>query len=141
MRLSIGTSKNGLSGTDANKILAGYGVIAELADENSVVFIPTPFNSDEDFIRLKNGITALTGQKSKLKKADEYIPLQKIFTPRQALCQKQQTVPIEQSVDRISAQLISRCPPGIPQIIPGERITEQALRNITIKNIKVVTEL
>ena len=141
VRLSIDTSKNGLSGTDANKILAEYGVIAELADENSVVFIPTPFNSDDDFIRLKKGITALTGQKSKLQKSEETIPLQKILTPRQALCQKQQTISIEQSVNRISAQLISKCPPGIPQIIPGERITEQAMRNITIKNIKVVTEL
>jgi arginine decarboxylase len=140
-RLSIDTSKNGLTGTDAAKILAKNGVIAELADENCIVFIPTPFNSDEDFIRLKNGITALIGQKSKLQKSEGFIKVQKVMTPRQALCQKYEVVPTPQSVNRIAAQLISRCPPGIPQIIPGERITEQALHNIPNKNIKVVTEL
>ncbi len=140
-RLSIQTSKKGLSGTVAAKILAESGVIAEFADENSVVCIPTPMNSKEDFDRLQKGILSLVGQTSEGKREEEILPLQKILTPRQAFFEKHETVSIEQAVGRISAQLISKCPPGIPQIIPGERINEDSLRNIANKRIKVVKEL
>jgi arginine decarboxylase len=49
------------------------------------------------------------------------------LTPRQAFFAPTETLPIEQAGDRISAELVCPYPPGIPVLLPGERITTTAL--------------
>ncbi len=47
--------------------------------------------------------------------------------PREAFFAARQTVAADQVVGRIAAEQITRYPPGIPVIIPGERITAELL--------------
>jgi arginine decarboxylase len=50
-----------------------------------------------------------------------------VISPRDAFFAAAQTVPIEQAIDQISAELICPYPPGIPVLLPGERITAAAI--------------
>jgi lysine decarboxylase len=43
--------------------------------------------------------------------------------PRDAFLGRSDVVPVQQSVGRISCESIAGYPPGIPALLPGERIT------------------
>jgi arginine decarboxylase len=45
------------------------------------------------------------------------------MTPREAFLGAQEAVPVEQAVGRIAAESLAAYPPGIPNVLPGERIT------------------
>jgi len=47
--------------------------------------------------------------------------------PRQAFFAESEAVPIDQTVGRISAELVAPYPPGIPVLAPGEEITADTL--------------
>src|SRR5207253_5030890 len=57
------------------------------------------------------------------------------MNPRRALFADTERVPIARAVGRISAESISPYPPGIPLIVPGERLTRDVLEALTyVKN-------
>jgi arginine decarboxylase len=47
------------------------------------------------------------------------------MTPREAFLGAQEVVPVEQAVGRIAAESLASYPPGIPNVLPGERITAE----------------
>jgi arginine decarboxylase len=53
------------------------------------------------------------------------------MTPREAFLGAQETIPIESAVGRVAAESLAAYPPGIPNVIPGERLTAQTLSYIT----------
>ncbi len=53
-------------------------------------------------------------------------PLQ-ILTPRQAFFADYECVALADAVGRVSAELIAPYPPGVPLLIPGERIDRETL--------------
>jgi lysine decarboxylase len=54
--------------------------------------------------------------------------LEQACLPRDAYFGPKEAVPLEQAVGRISAEMITPYPPGIPAVLPGERLTEPVLR-------------
>lgn len=49
------------------------------------------------------------------------------MSPRAAFLGPQEVVPVEQAVGRIAAESLAAYPPGIPNVLPGERLTGPAL--------------
>ncbi|MEU5773163.1 aminotransferase class I/II-fold pyridoxal phosphate-dependent enzyme [Streptomyces venezuelae] len=47
--------------------------------------------------------------------------------PRDAYFARPEDVPVEEAVGRIAAEMITPYPPGIPVVLPGERLTEPVL--------------
>lgn len=54
-------------------------------------------------------------------------PSEQALTPREAALAPSETVPADDSVGRIAATMLSAYPPGIPNVVPGERITADLL--------------
>ncbi len=50
---------------------------------------------------------------------------QAVLTPREAFYATVDTVPFAQSAGRICTEVVSPYPPGIPILVPGERITQE----------------
>jgi arginine decarboxylase len=50
-----------------------------------------------------------------------------VMTPRDAYLAAQEVVAAEQAVGRISAETLAIYPPGIPNVLPGERLSGQTL--------------
>jgi lysine decarboxylase len=50
--------------------------------------------------------------------------LEQVVPPRDAFFGPLESVPIEQAAGRIGAELISPYPPGVPAVVPGERINQ-----------------
>src|SRR3954452_8861096 len=47
-----------------------------------------------------------------------------VMTPSEAFFAPSEFVPLKKAVGRVSSAMISPYPPGVPRILPGERITE-----------------
>jgi arginine decarboxylase len=47
--------------------------------------------------------------------------------PREAFFAPQEVVPVEEAVGRIATESLAAYPPGIPNVLPGERLTAETL--------------
>jgi arginine decarboxylase len=52
------------------------------------------------------------------------------MTPREAYLGRQEVVPAQEAVGRIAAESLATYPPGIPNVLPGERLTAETLAYI-----------
>ena len=52
-------------------------------------------------------------------------------TPREAFLGPQEVVPFCEAEGRVSAESLAAYPPGIPNVLPGERLTRETLDFIT----------
>ncbi len=137
-RLTVTVSGLGLTGFEADEILAKLGVIAELPSLQNLTFIISLGNTDGDIEKLVQGFTTLSkdynlDQKLELAKNPNLMVNKNIFSsipkisPRDAFFSPTETLPVENTTNRISAELVCPYPPGIPVLMPGEAIAPNAL--------------
>ena len=101
-------------------------------------FLPSLFEEDPSFYKdmriqeLAQGIHDLTAQyklPELMFKAFDVLPEMKM-TPHNAWQQELrgqiEEIPLQQMVNRISANMILPYPPGVPLVLPGEMITEES---------------
>ncbi|AMA08884.1 aminotransferase class I/II-fold pyridoxal phosphate-dependent enzyme [Picosynechococcus sp. PCC 73109] len=139
-RLTVDVSGLGLTGYAADEILTEtLGVIAELPLGRSLTFILTFGNTNQDIQRLIDAFQTL----SENNQAQQPLNKPNISThqpetcyglpqlsPRQAFFATSRTVALEASLNQICAELICPYPPGIPAIMPGEKITAATLASL-----------
>jgi arginine decarboxylase len=53
-----------------------------------------------------------------------------VMTPREAFLGEQEVVPAAAAAGRVAAESLAAYPPGIPNVLPGERLTAETLRYI-----------
>ena len=140
-RLTLETADVGLTGTQAAELLREAGVEPEYADRSFVVLIATPFNTEEDFRRLERAIERFPAGKPLAPLPG--IPLLRpaVLPLREAMLTETRSVPLARAAGEIAAEIDCPCPPGIPVVVPGERITKEAaefLRGYGFSVIKVV---
>ena len=49
------------------------------------------------------------------------------MTPREAFLGPQEVVPFDQAEGRVAAESLAAYPPGIPNVLPGERLSRETL--------------
>ena len=95
---------------------------------------PQPADDDRTAARLLAALRALTEQAASLPPAKPVtlpsaaaLELEPAMLPRDAFFAARETVEARNAAGRICAEQITPYPPGIPVIIPGERITTELL--------------
>ncbi len=136
-RLSVRTSQFGLTGFEADQWLRQKrNIVAELPNLHNLTFMITIGNLDQDISNLVEAFGLLVQQADK----SIAIPLPLLPTlaqeplyisPREAFFCSNETIAYSSAIGRISGDLICPYPPGIPLIMPGERITQAHLEYLT----------
>ncbi len=131
-RLTIDVSQWGLTGFEVDEILRqAFQVTAELPTLRQLSFIISLGNRQQDIDQLCQAFTVLSDRYSASSQPSLDLPAlptsQFVLSPRDAYFAPTETVLIKDSRDRVSADLICPYPPGIPVLIPGEVITQEAL--------------
>ncbi|MEG3847184.1 aminotransferase class I/II-fold pyridoxal phosphate-dependent enzyme [Microcoleus sp. herbarium19] len=148
-RLTVKVSDLGITGFAADEILhSQLGVTAELPMLQHLTFIISLGNTELDIDNLVKAFTILAGRKKEegRRKKEEgrredfshppllHSPTPPLphsptlpLSPREAFFSPTETVAADKAVDRPSAELICPYPPGIPVLMPGEIITQEAL--------------
>jgi len=137
VRLTLLPAKIGLSGIDTAKQLKSRQIVVEYYDDEYVVLILTPFLKPTDFKTIDDAIKALRPVGTAVSKNNipEFRGAKAVMSPRQAVFSKSEIIPIHMCKGRIAADIICPCPPGIPAVIPGEEISEQAVNYLASRNI------
>jgi arginine/lysine/ornithine decarboxylase len=124
-KLVLDVSGRGLTGFDARDLLQAAGSWVEFADFRRVVGTVT-FADDEPvldaFVRAVEALPMRRGGVPPLP-LPPHGPLE--LTPRQAASRPATSLPMERAASRVAADYLIPYPPGIPLVVPGERITAE----------------
>jgi arginine decarboxylase len=141
LRVVIDVRGTGRTGYDvAAALRSTYDIYVELATHATLVLVLGIAQPIEPLERLAHDfaeavrVISRQGTSPALTRAPAALELGTALSPREAFLGRGETLPVDQAVGRISAESIAGYPPGIPALLPGERITEEVvsyLRELT----------
>ena len=118
------------------------GIECEFSDSEYTVLMLTPENSDSDLERLLSAIESAERKAKPLSfKAPK--PHERVMSIREAVLGECESVKTESSLGRICASPTVSCPPAVPIVISGERITSEDIelfKHYGIDCVDVVVE-
>jgi arginine decarboxylase len=128
LRVVLDTRRGGISGHEARRLLfERYHVHTEMATDSVIVAV-IGAGATPDVERALHAIHALPDHGAT---ASPTISLPEpgppIMSLRDAYFAPAELVPSDAAVGRVSADSLAAYPPGIPNVLPGERITPQTL--------------
>ena len=144
LKIVINAKESGCVGSSLSEHLRLSGIECEFSDEDFLVLMLTPENSERDveiLIRaLKNAPRGGVPRKAQppVSKSRE-----SVMSLRDAVLSVSERVQVSESVGRICAETTVACPPAVPVVISGERITKEdadLFEYYGIEKIKVVVE-
>ena len=143
LKVTVDAASAGMSGSELADHLRRYDIEAEFADVRYVVLMFTPDNTDEDFARLEEGLTAAAAAR-RTDSAGEpapvrLVPLEQVMTVREAIFAPHEQIPVTEAAGSICGQPSVSCPPAIPIAVSGERITAEIIPVFLAYDIETVS--
>jgi len=133
-KLSVNTIEIGLAGIEVYDILRDdYSIQIEFGDIGNILAIVSAGDRALEIERLISALSEIKRLYCKDKAGmfdHEYINPIVALAPQAAFYSGKKTLPIENSIGKISGEFVMCYPPGIPIIAPGEMITEEILNYI-----------
>lgn len=140
LKLAINAWAAGKTGTELARHLARFHVQAEYSDQDFTVLMFSPQTKEEAFVRVEEAFQGFHPgpARTPLPPPGQGEP---VLSPRDSFLAPQEVIPLEDAVGRICAGAAVSCPPAIPVVVSGERITEQAaalMEQLGIRQVRVV---
>ncbi|MDO8734223.1 MAG: aminotransferase class I/II-fold pyridoxal phosphate-dependent enzyme, partial [Elusimicrobiota bacterium] len=130
-KLTVNVTKTGLSGLEIEDILnEQYNIQIDCADLFNLIAIMGIGSTRADVQKLVNALEDIDikyhGSAKNWNLNLPSLTTEMVMTPRDVFFQKDsKRVPLNKAAGHISAQTLTPYPPGIPILIPGERITKE----------------
>lgn len=141
-KIIIFTDRAGISGSRLQQILRErYRLETEMACGSYTLALTTIMDTQEGFDRLEHALLEidgeLAGRSARKLPADSlcpdacmYRPLETVFGISEALRRQKEEILPEDAAGRISGDYIYLYPPGIPLVVPGERMDGQLIEDV-----------
>lgn len=131
LHVSIDVSGLGRSGHEVrNLFMTEHHIETEIATDNCIVAIIGPGHV-VDVDRFMSALDALALD-SPSAAARDHLELppagEAVMVPREAFFAKSEVVSARDAINRVSADTLAAYPPGIPNVMPGERITDDIVQ-------------
>ena len=130
LKIVLNTGSYGIDGFSADKYFYKNGIIAELPEMMTLTFC-LGFSRHDNFIKVfykiwKNLLSNIKSENKlkALKPPFDFIEIPEI-PPGDAWVHKSYEIPIIESIGKISADIVCPYPPGIPLLVPGEKIKKE----------------
>ncbi len=145
LKITLGCAEAGYSGVQAAELMRQNKMECEYADVRAVVLMISPFNDEEDLVRLEKFIQSFEIKES-IVKALPKLPkaLPKAMPLREAMLASSESVLTEAAEGRICARPALSCQPSVAVAMPGEVITHEciaALKGLGIERIEAVKKI
>jgi lysine decarboxylase len=141
LRLVVDVRGTGCTGYEiAEALRASYDTYTELATHAMVVFVLGLAQAVEPLERLAHDFTETVrrigqpGRPLELPSPPAGGDFETVMTPREAFLGSGEPVLVDEAIGRISCESIAGYPPGVPALLPGERVTAEVveyLRELT----------
>lgn len=130
-KLVINTTGVGLTGFEFYALMRDeHNIQLELADACNAMAVLTIGDSESGVTRLIEAAHAIVDrhQKAPLSISPRYFNSPElVLSPRDVFNAHSHAVPLAEAVGQISAEVVTLYPPGIPLLMPGERITQDTI--------------
>lgn len=120
----------GYNSEEMLNLMVEFKLMPEFIDESYCVLIPTINNSERDWERLHDFFSKISVGNKKIDRKFEYSVLERVLTLREAVMAVSERVNLEQAEGRVAVAVYTPCPPGIPLVVPGERLDKSSVELI-----------
>lgn len=142
LHLTFLTWKNNQSGLHIAERLRDFNIECEYADNQSLVLLFSPLDDDTTFKKLYIALDSIVLPTYKANTEVLKLPiLNSKISMRKAVFSNSETIPIENAIGRICAEVKVPCPPAIPIAVSGEVLSLDCIKifkNYGINSINVV---
>ena len=131
-KLTISSRELGITGFELDMILADkYHIQMELSDFYNVLAVGSFGDTKEGMDRLLSALKEISNDYyGKKEPVQDFLDIPaiptKILNPREAFYSDKISIPLNESIGKISGEFLLAYPPGIPVLCPGEEITQEA---------------
>ena len=126
MKLTLNAAARGYTGNELQAVLRSRGIVSEYADREHLVLMPSAETEEAGWTRLEDVLGSIRPGEPLRAEAPSLPVPEQVCSIREAMLSPQKTLPAAGAVGRILADACVSCPPAVPVLIAGERITEQA---------------
>lgn len=141
LKIVIDAKKSGYTGSELAVALKSQGIECEFSDPDFVVLMTTPENEPSDFDRLKTAFDTIEPREWIKSELPVLQAADLVLNLRQAVLSPSEKVSLDDAIGRICAAPTVACPPAVPIVISGERITSahlEVMRYYGYESIEVV---
>ena len=141
LKLVLNAPAIGYLGTELAELLHGQRIEVEYADEELVVLMFTPDTREQDWVRLERTLDSIPLRRPIVYRHPSPVRPERACTVREAMLSPHESVCTTQAIGRICAAPTVACPPAVPIVMSGERITEESvalLLHYGIRRIEVL---
>ncbi len=126
LKIVINAPKSGLSAERLAKELRRESFEPEFVDREYVVLMPSTETDDGDLAKLSEVLKRMGQRSKKSENATPHYPKrhEQVLSLREAVFSESESLDVENSLGKIAASPTVSCPPAVPIVISGERITE-----------------
>ncbi|EXM40764.1 arginine decarboxylase [Ruminococcus albus SY3] len=140
-KITVASAERGISGDSLGDILRKNKIEPEYTDPDLAVLMTTPFNTEEDFIRLEAAMADIRPAEGTDLQFDG-IPEAIVRMPiREAAFSLQQEVPVDEAKGRICGMTVTSCQPSVPIAVSGEEITPDIISILKRYGISAISVL
>ena len=127
-RLVLSACPLGYTGEGLAEYLRTKAIEVEFADGEYTVLMVTPENGEEDLTRLWDALISLPRRAPILPSPMPRLTLPDTVTPiRTAMLARHTRVPVRTALGKVCGAPTVSCPPAVPIVISGERITSESV--------------
>ncbi len=126
MKLTLNAAARGYTGEELQGILRQQGIVSEFADRDHLVLMPSPDTSGKEWEQLAAALKAVPQRQPQAYKPPVLPEPERICSIREAMLAPQETLAVNEAVGRVLSDACVSCPPAVPVVIAGERITKDA---------------
>lgn len=126
-KVTIAAKAYGYTGHAIAQYVRQHNIEPEFADHDYLVLMLTPELTEENLLRLEQVLLQLPPKEAIEAPPPNPVPADQILTIREAIMSDFETLPANKCIGRILAIPSIGCPPAVPILVCGERITQHAV--------------
>lgn len=134
-KLTITVAGLGISGYQVSRTLnSRYNIQVEMADAFHILSIVSIGDRRDDLHRLVEALREIAAEHFERTPAPETPEMEvlnfeneSVATPREAFFADHHYIPLDDAADEISSEIVTVYPPGVPALVPGERIGKETI--------------
>lgn len=143
LKLTISSKPYGYKGTELARLLLEQDIICEFADPDFVVLMFTPETETDGLEKLRKAMLNIP-KRTAINTASPAFDLpERVLSAKEATFVKSQTLSVSECAGKVLSEATIGCPPAVPIVISGERISEEAVKCFEyygIENVEIVIE-
>lgn len=138
LKITLETKKYGYTGIEIADILRKNGIVCEFYDSDFTVLMLTPESGETALERIYDALIEIPKKVEITDKMPTLETPERVLTPREAALCESREFDVCESAGKVLGTASVSCPPAIPIVVCGERISESAVRVFEYYGIKKV---